>query len=473
MINSSAIQYAGEYEIKELKVVTTRGNVFDVQDLFQSINFYEDIFQNAITGEIILADTTNIVSNFPIIGEERLIVRLRTPTENNSKLNEINFVDVPLYIYSLSSQVRKNENTRIVVLSFTSSESLRNNQVRLSKAFRGKPSDIVKNIFKDEYALNSKRKLFVEDTANLYKFVIPNMRPFDAINMLSTRSNSGQYNNAPTFLFYETTKGFHYRSIDGLCSRQNVKMTYKETLPDSLSESTKQKDVLSNLTNIKQYSFVNSKNTVKNTRAGYYGSSLEIHDIYNKKIDKYSYNYLDEFPFENHTNRKGDYVTLPSISESQDQFGNRLSDYENTRIHYHSNTSNHLFYENNSYPYQSNNVENWLLRRNSRFLQIENSTKLRMMVAGITHLQVGDLIEVLLPAKSTLTSDTYDRYNSGRYLITKLRHQFEISPNKEHTIHMEVIRDDVSSNLPSEGANVESSATATFIEVDTDEDIIY
>mgnify|MGYP006992674628 CR=1 FL=1 len=54
-------------------------------------NFYENIFSSSITGDIVLIDTLNLVTNGPIIGQEQLQLRVTTPgfKDNVSKINSI------------------------------------------------------------------------------------------------------------------------------------------------------------------------------------------------------------------------------------------------------------------------------------------------------------------------------------------------------------------------------------------------
>ena len=66
------LQYAGEYLIETCEIYTTSGTVIDLKDQFASVNIYEDIFKNALTGDISLVDTNNLLTNLPIIGQEKL-----------------------------------------------------------------------------------------------------------------------------------------------------------------------------------------------------------------------------------------------------------------------------------------------------------------------------------------------------------------------------------------------------------------
>ena len=54
------LQYAGEYIIDECKLCTVSGLELNLIDLVASIDIYEDIFQNSISGDISFVDTNDI-----------------------------------------------------------------------------------------------------------------------------------------------------------------------------------------------------------------------------------------------------------------------------------------------------------------------------------------------------------------------------------------------------------------------------
>ena len=70
---------------------------------------------------------------------------------------------------------------------------------------------------KDKNYLDSKKKLYYEPTGNTNKFVVPNLNPFAAINMIAKRSVADK-SNGVGYYFYETTKGFHFRSWQSMVS---------------------------------------------------------------------------------------------------------------------------------------------------------------------------------------------------------------------------------------------------------------
>ena len=75
----SDLRYAGDYNFDKCEILTTSGNRFDITQLIESITIYEHIFDETISGSIALKDTTNMVENGPIIGQEKLFLKISTP----------------------------------------------------------------------------------------------------------------------------------------------------------------------------------------------------------------------------------------------------------------------------------------------------------------------------------------------------------------------------------------------------------
>ena len=48
----SGISYAGEYDLREMKILTSAGNILDVKNLVQVIEIFEDINSPSFTGNI-------------------------------------------------------------------------------------------------------------------------------------------------------------------------------------------------------------------------------------------------------------------------------------------------------------------------------------------------------------------------------------------------------------------------------------
>ena len=458
----AVLEYAGEYIIEECSIYSTSGEVVDVTALVSTINIFEDIFKSSLTGNIALVDTNNLLTRLPLIGQEKLRLKLSTPQITVAdRSRSLDFTDHPLYIYQVSAKVPVNDSTDALVLSFTTAEAVRSNRIRVSQAFEGEPAvDIIKKIIRDEDLLNSKKEFYYEETANNYKFVSPNMRPIDFINSITSRCLSKTYNFAPTFLFYETCRGFFFRTIDGMLDNKKVKQVYIEDTPNLES------DVERNLIRLISHTVVDSTNVMKNMRQGMYASNLLMIDLVNKTVENFNYNYFDSF--ENgekqdiHVDEHAKYVTdnKPLASESKDDFGKSLADYDQSTVYMQAvdrNQPNGLLSVRHSGQFDYSGTDSWLQRRKGRFSAMRAAITMNIVVYGQTDISVGDLIGLNIKNKAHYVTDPNDKdpYYGGRYLITQLRHSFTAMDGQAlHTMHMQVVRDTVSSQYPKNGVTL-------------------
>lgn len=449
----SVIQYAGEYLIEECKLCTVSGLELDLTDLIASVDIYEDIFQNSISGDISFADTNNIMSSARICGQEKLKLKLSTPNDGDTDDRNvvINFTDQPLYIYKINSVVGINDKTQAFSLSFTTAELIRNNNIRVVKSYKGEPAvDIIKSILRDTELLNSKKEFYYETTSNTFKLIAPNTRPFQFINAIARRCTSKEYDYAPTFLFYETVKGYFFRTIDSMMDRKNPKMVFRELTPNE-SEMRNRVDLL--LQNILDYDVVSTTNTLASRRAGMYSSRLYLLDIFNKDYREYNYDYLQDFDRDVHVDQFNRYGSekAPAVSEMIDDYNNKISEYPDSTVYLQTidrdapeGLFNPAFQEQHDYM----GTDKWLQRRKSRFASLNSAVSLRLRVHGNTTLQAGDLIGVKIAG----ADGEDDPILTGKYLVSKLHHSFKRGEGLyKHEILMDCVRDTVQTKYPTQG----------------------
>ena len=448
MAAKSELQFAGEFLVEECKIVSTTGEIYDIMEIVEEINVFENIYTASISGDIVIKDTTNIIKNFPIIGEERLILKLQTPQSSPKPETTIDYTLSPLIIYKINSQYGTGETAQVISLQFGSVEGFRNQTSRVSQSYSGVPSTIVEKILRDENYLRSKKTFYFEPTANNAKMIFPNIRPFKCIKHLSNISNSSLNNSSPSYLFYETTKGYHFRTYDSMC-REEPKFFFKENVGGQLDEKGVG-NVQLELDSIVNYQRVSSKDTVKNLNSGMISSKLITHDVYNKRLDLYKYDYLSNFDRDIHPDNG---ESTPIISQAKDpDNGKGLTDHEDTKLFVVSTASGYSFSEGENYPYQSDNLNQTLQRKSARKQQFENGSILNIEVNGQTFIQAGDKISLEIGATSAITDDKEDKQLSGNYIVTHLRHTFTKSQELKHKITMQVAKDSAKGNvLPSSG----------------------
>jgi len=458
------IQYAGEYIVDECLLCTVGGLELDLRDQLANINIYEDIFTNSITGSISFVDTNNLTANASIVGQEKLKLVLVTPnaSDDTSRDMAINFSDQPLHVYQIKSSANVNDRTKTFELAFTTNEIMRNNRIRVCQSYNGEPAkEIIKKVIRDPELLNSKKEFYYEETTNLFQMIAPNMRPFDFINTVAKRCLSKEYDFAPTFLFYETVRGYFFRTIDSMMDRKNPRMVFKEVTPNDDIDN-----VGRNLTNILSYEIMNSTDTLLNTRAGMYNSDLLLVDVFNKSYKHYEYKYLEDFDKQIHADEFNNYGSeqAPIASKAPDQYGNLISDYPKSILHVQTierETKDGLFDPSTGEPNDYRGTDMWLQKRRSRFTSLEAAISLRIKVPGNTTIQAGDLIGISLK-NQTGSQSASDPYLTGRYLVRTLKHDFKKGAGKMmHEIHMDCIRDTVQVAYPSTGVTASDGGDST------------
>ena len=116
------LQYAGEYNLLECKLTTSGGVVVDLAKGNQilEINFEEDIYSNSVSGNIVIGDTHNLITEMPIIGQELLSLKLQTPnfTEEKSSLKFTGGKE--LYVYMIGIRTELSQGAQIYELRFLS-----------------------------------------------------------------------------------------------------------------------------------------------------------------------------------------------------------------------------------------------------------------------------------------------------------------------------------------------------------------
>lgn len=460
----SDLQFAGEFLLEECKLLTTKGLELDLSALVENINIYEDIFSMTVSGDILFKDTNNLVLNAPIIGEEKLLLKIQTPQQspkmhNDDATSVIDYVTTPLQVYKINTVAGAGDQALMVSLNFTTQESFRNQISKVSQSYKGDPSEIIDKILRDQNYLDSTRKLFVEPTANHVKMVVPNKKPFMAIQHLCEISNSKEHKEAPSYLFFETTKGFHFRTIDGMCSK-DARMVYKENIPNQLSTQGTI-DPVKNLETINEFTVLSTKDTIYNMSEGFYSSKLRVHDLYNKTLKDYDFNYLENFEKDTHTD--GASPIISKATDARTQKG--LSEYPDTKLYVSTTSATKHFYESQDYPYQSDNLDKTLQRRKSRMRQLQRGIKLQLQVPGQTYSQAGDIVELQIGATSASTGDKLDKQLSGKHLVTTIRHEFNFGADPRHQMYMETVKDSLEEDFPDAGPQYSNTGSAETIPV--------
>ena len=463
------LDFAGDFNLRDITLINHEGIPTDIRGLVQEFNIYESIYNHCITGTIVVTDALDLIGNLPIQGTERLTFKLSTPGTNNSD----DIIDCseetghPMHIYKLDSRQQLQDGLQMYIIYFASREFLRNMRTKVSRSYTGRLDTMVNAILSDKEGLDSRKKITTQETKNQDKIVIPNISPFAAVDMLCTRALASGNSNSVGYHFYETTKGFQFRSWESMCvdyrgnPRTPVqKFEYKvmklggDASKDAITShmdseygtNHKSNKILDEYTSVQDYKFLNNFHDVAaNTALGTYGHRVITHNIYNKSYKIDDYHYHNQFDESNHLDGNN-----PAIVDSPIDWDTTnttpprhkgISDYPESRVSVQP-TSQFLHGEDTGNF--GTNVEDDGKFEGSRISQLNQvvaGTKLQMIIKGQSYLSAGDLIEFNVRAIDHKNlNGNYDAQYSGRYIVTAIRHR---TTDTDYQQHIECAKDSV------------------------------
>ena len=121
------MQYAGEFQIKQAQIFSPDGEATDLLTDMQliEINIFEDMFKSAISGNVVVIDTRDIISMIPLLGQERLSLKIVTPSLTK-KEDIIDFTENHFFVYKIDKRQEISSGGQMYQLQFISNEAIKN-----------------------------------------------------------------------------------------------------------------------------------------------------------------------------------------------------------------------------------------------------------------------------------------------------------------------------------------------------------
>lgn len=387
---------------------------------FTDIYYYESILNETVRANIFYVDTGR--ATVKPTKEEKVVIKLEDAYTNK--------IDIELYTNTINPL--KQETTKsFSTLDLISKEGLTNYDVALNTRFDGKISSHITNILKN-YLKVGKKNIDIEATQNVYNFNGNNQRPFYTIVWLSKFGIPDLPNakgNTAGFFFWETSKGYKFKSIDNLLS-------------DTVAGSIGQKE-------LKRYVYTRTPDSV--IPAGFNGKLLEftIEDLSgtseNKRqigaystrtilFDPFNCYYETIYPNAEESQKKDAIKTggkeIPKSNKELDDPAkkNKFSRTQYMLIDRGTLPSGNTKQQIEKSQEQNFDPKNVLNQSVMRYNQLF-STRISVTVVPDYSLNAGDLIYIEVPkprGDNNSDVDQIDKQLSGNYLIADLCHYINI-----------------------------------------------
>ncbi len=403
---------------------------------FVQIMYYESILQDSIKVDYIFADTGNTIDGksamegLPIVGTEDFELSFQDNGEIKLEFSEDN--KNTLIVNKVTPQ-EANAGKSIITLNLVSEEFIRNEEggSHVNVRMDGKISDHVKEILENK--LKTEKDIEdIEETANNFNFVGNNKKPFYTMNWLSkfgVPSKDGEMGKTAGYFFWETSKGFHFKSIDALFAQEAKKRFIFNSSPDGHGQIPPGYDG-----KILEQTADNRIDYQRKIRMGAYGTKLVVFNPFDC-----FYEVIPQTAEETEEGTTTGGEALPIFNE---KFKNPSEEHNFTRTTFMlvdtgtlpSGEVEEQIESNEKENFESQKVLNQGIRRYNQMF----SAQLTATIAGDFELHAGDAIYIDTPSIQTETEDEVNRETGGLYIIADLCHY--VSSTETYT-KMNLVRD--------------------------------
>ena len=426
-------------------------------DMCKQFQYYEDIMWPSYAATMVIQDNVeNIISTMPIQGFERVVVEVDDLTET-SGANKGRYT-YDFRIWNISNRVGT-ERKQTYTLGLISYDGLRNEGTVINRQLTGNISEIVTELLTQDMEISSEL-VDVERSVTSIKILPTKKTPYTLIKSFLKKSisekiaittddskeektevvtdavdsESEKGSGSAGFLFFQTNRGFVFKSIDTLISDASPVIGNKFFWqPAKLNDPS--------LNRIQEIVFGQEFDIIKRLREGHYSSLMCAVDINTLTYKEQVYSLTNTWDDMEHL---GSQTKLPEgqrkLSKIPTRIMSTILDNEvwnpDPKI---ASTENG---GDGSHPYQDyqlNYLSQGLARAGILFNQ-----QLTISLTGHLELCAGDKIEIRIPEQASEAVKgeiAYDPEHSGTYMIKQVNHQFNMTDGRNVYTVLDLVRD--------------------------------
>jgi len=410
-VQNSGAYNPQDYSFEKLHIVTNAGQVFYLKDLMVEFCLFEDIYRPIVSGYITIKDSEGYIEAFRLNGTETLEIQFSKTS--NAPINNFNTQTFKLYKIS-ERKPTGNLMAETYKLHFCSEEMLLSEQIKISKSYKGKAinyiiNDILVNNLKIDPSL-----LYLESTYGVYDFIIPRLKPLEAISWLSTYARPTAAPMGADMLFFKTKFGFNFRSLQSMFTG-NVYRTYKYQVKN-LTETTFEDKA----STVLKYEFVKVFDTLNEISAGTYANKLISVDPLTRQYK------VTVFDYDAFTSQMGSSNPYGVLNKVQNRLGFTQNQAYDSVIKVAFGNADEkrdpFVKEAEAGAAQDIYIETYVPSRTAQ-LSLANYTVLKLTIPGDSSVIAGCVIAFnLYSLNKDNSAKDLDKFYSGNYLVTSVRH---------------------------------------------------
>lgn len=425
MSSDARAALAAPAQIKSYSIASNEGKTAELIGGIIQLQYFESLLSDTIGVNIAYVDTggavdgKTVLDGLPLVGngeKSRFIMEDNQGTE----------LEITVYANVVNS-ISDDTHGQLVLISSVSKEYLLNEKIRLYEKFKGKISEAVKKILTDAKYFGTEKDISgVDDTfEEEYNFMGNAKKPFYAINWLSKKAvpavsgETSASGNTAGFFFWETSKGYHFKSIDTLLAQEPKKNIIYNDTPDDCGKKVPEGY------DVKALSF--SKNSIQTA-----GDKEKVgaRDTRIVTFDPFSGLYKVSTPNSEQTEK--------SITTAGKKLPVQNSELIRPGANKNFSRTTYVLKDTGSLP--SGTTEQQLEKSKEENLKVEKvlnqsimrynqffSFKAEVVIPGDFSLHAGDAVYIDSPEQQDKLTENVNQQSGGLYIITELCHYLDLN----------------------------------------------
>jgi len=407
------VYYPQDFSLKKVNFLTASGQRIDLKKLMIEFSYFEDIYSFVTSGYITVTDAQGFIELLQLTGNEYIEI-------NFGKIkNGKNSTDQLFRAYKIGGRKPSgNMNSEVYTIYFCSEEMIVSEQSKISKSFKGeKISNIVKNVLTEKLLVQNDRIDTIEETMGVYDFIIPRMKPFEAISWVSTYARpNGSGEVGADMLFFETKNGYNFRSLQSMF-KDDTYATYRY---EQKNINDKIQDIQEKATVVLNYELTKPFDALSAASSGTFANRLISIDPLTRSFNVTDFNYEQYREQAKSLNDNGILNKLKNrLGETQNQSFEGVLKVATSN----ANQQNVPYIKEKQAGFAKDIfIETYLPNRTAQ-ISLINYTTLKAAIPGDPGITAGRTINFnLFTLKPSNNKKELDRFYSGKYLVTAVRH---------------------------------------------------
>lgn len=393
------------------------GSSFDVRTGAPRIEYRESMIDDTIRIGVAIVDTgesgLSAAEALKLQGGEKVSFKYTDGAGNILDFSDGNSLRLSHKSFETRSFKSSSFIAQIVSKEFLDNKLLKN---RVSKRYSGKISKTVESILKDD--LKTDKDYFISDTLNTFSDYGLYKEPFEVIlelQPLAIPNVAGAKGKTAGFFFWQTSKGFHFKSADEIFNGSPIKKyIYNFKVDEEIPAGYDDK--------ILDVNVVRVADVEKQMDYGAFGTVTETFDYTNLVFKKDSPLIAED------AGKVLAGLDLPDYGEYTTQPTNFFTTPKSIGMAY--GTGDSVDQQLEKSKEENINVSETIGQAMQNYRQRLNFMT-EIKIPGDFSLQAGDIIQCDLPELSSKTTPVRSPKDSGIYMILELCHY--ISPTQTYT----------------------------------------